>query len=137
MKIENLQVVCLVMIDEDGFIFAAQRPPGKKLHLHWEFPGGKIESGEHPEAALRREILEELSLTLGPLEKLRGTTHDYDFARIHLIPYLHRCKKRPAVKLSEHIDSCWIIPSDLPAFTWAPADIPLVKNLFVGPWPHE
>lgn len=137
MKQKYLQVVCLVMIDRQGFVFAARRPAGKKLELHWEFPGGKIESGEAPETALRREIREELRLEIGPLEPLPDTCHSYDFARIQLIPYLYRCHQRPAVTLSEHLEHCWIAPLSLLDFTWAPADLPIVNHLLAGGLSHE
>ena len=56
---KQIHVVCLVALDGRGFFFATKRPRGKSLALHWEFPGGKVESGEHPENALRREIKED------------------------------------------------------------------------------
>ena len=139
MEIEQkiLPVVCLVMIDKKGSIFAAQRPPEKKLGRHWEFPGGKIEPGEGPESALRREIREELQLNVGSLETLPETCHTYDFADIRLIPYLYRCTNRPAVTLSEHIDFCWIEPPTLLIYNWAPADLPIVRYLINDGYLHE
>ncbi|MBN2808623.1 MAG: (deoxy)nucleoside triphosphate pyrophosphohydrolase [Deltaproteobacteria bacterium] len=129
MEKKTLHVVCLVMRDQEGFIFAAQRPPGKKLGLHWEFPGGKVEPGEHPESALRREISEELLWNVGELERLPDVEHEYDFGKVCLIPFLHYCKKRPNVTLTEHLDSRWVHHSALEDYTWAPADIPIIGYL--------
>ena len=129
MEGKQIHVVCLVALDERGCFYATQRPQGKKLALHWEFPGGKVESGEHPEKALRREIEEELLWTVGDLEPLPDVKHTYDFGTIRLTPFLHRCIERPDFSLTEHIDSRWMHSSDWHGYTWAPADIPIVENL--------
>lgn len=124
-----IDLVCLVMLDADGFVFAAQRPEDKSQGLHWEFPGGKVEDDEIPEDALRREIEEELSLTLGRLERMPDFEHSYDFGRIRLIPFLYHCATRPPVTLTEHRASIWLHPCNWHQLTWAPADIPIVQHL--------
>ena len=86
---KQIHVVCLVALDGRGFFFATQRPRGKSLALHWEFPGGKVESGEHPENALRREIKEELLWSLGDLKPLTEVLHEYDFGAIRLLSLIH------------------------------------------------
>ncbi len=117
------------MLDEQGCFYATQRPVDKSLALHWEFPGGKVEVGEHPENALRREIEEELLWTVGEIEPLSEVKHAYDFGIIRLTPFLHRCAERPSLSLTEHIDSRWMHSSDWDGYTWAPADVPVVKQL--------
>ena len=126
---KQIHVVCLVALDGRGFFFATQRPRGKSLALHWEFPGGKVESGEHPENALRREIKEELLWSLGDLKPLTEVLHEYDFGTIRLKPFLHRCIDRPKFSLTEHVDSRWMHSSDWERYTWSPADVPIVEQL--------
>ncbi|QBG48144.1 (deoxy)nucleoside triphosphate pyrophosphohydrolase [Verrucomicrobia bacterium S94] len=124
-----IHVVCLVLADRKGLFFAAQRPVGKSQSLLWEFPGGKVEPGENAEDALRREIREELSWTVGELKRLPDSTHEYDFGTIRLTPFLHECVERPLISLTEHIDSKWVVPSEWTLLKWAPADIPIVEHL--------
>ena len=81
-------VVAGILRDESGRILLAQRPAGKHLAGAWEFPGGKRESGESPEAALRRELTEELGITIGAAEVWKVTEHDYP----HALVRLHWCK---------------------------------------------
>jgi 8-oxo-dGTP diphosphatase len=122
-------VVCLVLMDSKYQTLAVQRPPDKRLGLLWEFPGGKVEAGESLEIALRREIMEELRLQLGKLQALEPVFHDYDFGKIKLFPYLSRCVEPCAFSLTEHVDAVWIQLQDWPTLNWAPADVPILKNL--------
>lgn len=126
-----IPVVCAVLVDAEDHFLAVQRPARKSLAGMWEFPGGKVEDGESPELALRRELLEELDLDLslvGICEPLTPVTHIYDFATIRLIPFLVRCDKRPALHLVEHVDHCWITTADC-ELAWAPADIPVLAEV--------
>ncbi|NLX25415.1 MAG: NUDIX domain-containing protein [Lentisphaerae bacterium] len=82
-----MPVVCLVMVDKRGCLFAVQRSAHKRLALLWEFPGGKVEFREVQEKALRREIKEELSLCVGKLEQILDSLHQYDFGTICLTPF--------------------------------------------------
>jgi 8-oxo-dGTP diphosphatase len=122
-------VVCLVLQDAEGSVLVTQRPEHKRLGLLWEFPGGKVEFGEDPEVALRREIHEELCYKVVRVEALPVVVHSYDFGLIRLLPFLSVCKERPLFTLTEHITACWIDPLDWQSLEWAPADIPIIKNL--------
>ncbi len=123
------KVVCLVLMDDSGAVLATQRPPGKRLAEHWEFPGGKIESGETDEEAIRREIREELAIELGDLQQLPSETHTYEFGSIELIPFLSQCSTRPELMLSEHIAQKWLHADEYSSLLWAPADIPILEQL--------
>lgn len=126
-----LIVTCLILVAPDGCVFATRRPLHKSLGGFWEFPGGKVEAGESPEEAIRREIREELHLELGLLEALTPVEHKYDFGRIRLLPFLARCRSRPAVHLVEHIDARWIATADFATLEWAPADVPILGEIAV------
>ena len=123
----------MVLVDPDGNVLATQRPEGKKLGLHWEFPGGKVEEGESPEAALRREIQEELGIRLGALQPMPAVTHEYEFGTIRLLPYQSFCDSRPDLMLTEHIAAKWLCLSDWNSLQWAPADIPVIHELCKNP----
>ncbi|MCC5789490.1 MAG: (deoxy)nucleoside triphosphate pyrophosphohydrolase [Opitutales bacterium] len=127
-----IPVACLVLIDSEGNLLATQRGEGKALPGLWEFPGGKIEKGETPETALRRECLEELHLPLGELQPLPKASHPYPFGTVILHPFLAKCQTRPALTLTEHLASCWIPLHEWPNLGWAPADIPVLEELVEG-----
>lgn len=127
-----IPVVCAVLVDPEDRFLAVRRPAGKTLAGFWEFPGGKVEADETPEAALHRELREELDLDLsgvGFCEPLTPVVHDYDFATIRLIPYLVRCRERPRLRLIEHADHRWIAAADTTTLAWAPADLPIVAEV--------
>ncbi|MFP4282595.1 MAG: (deoxy)nucleoside triphosphate pyrophosphohydrolase [Opitutales bacterium] len=124
-----LPVVCAVLFDPKGKVLAAQRPAGKSLGLMWEFPGGKVEVGESPERALRREIAEELGVTLGALEPLVVIEHRYEFEYVRLEAWRGRCDVRPTIELREHIDAKWIDLTAWRSLPWAPADVPVIEYL--------
>lgn len=129
-------VACAALADPDGRLLAVQRAAGRTLAGFWEFPGGKIEPGESPESALRRELVEELDLDLsglGEFAPLSPVTHAYDFATIRLIPFLIRCRARPSLRLLEHADHRWIAIGEAGALDWAPADLPVLAQL--AGWP--
>ena len=124
-----IEVVCLALQGTTGAVLATQRPGDKRLGLAWEFPGGKVEAGEEPETALRREIQEELTLSIGRAHRLVDVIHEYDFGTVRLIPYLSQCAERPRIQLTEHIASVWIDHRDWEQLQWAPADIPVLLQL--------
>jgi len=84
----HTEVAVGILLREDGAMLLATRPEGKPCSGYWEFPGGKIESGESVEQALRRELLEELGITIGSATVWKVTEHDYP----HALVRLHWCK---------------------------------------------
>lgn len=108
-----------------GSILCAQRGPTRSLPGLWEFPGGKIEQGETPSQALRREILEELRCQVDVGEVVTSTTHEYDFGTVTLTTfYCELIAGEP--ELSEHQSVAWLLPAELDSVGWAPADVPAV-----------
>lgn len=126
-----VDVACLVLIDDAGRVFCARRPPGKRLGGLWEFPGGKIDPGETAEAALRRELREELDLEVGPLVAMDSFEHRYPFGTIRLWPWIARCDggEHPAMVLHEHTEGRWVDAADAATLEWAPADLPVLCRL--------
>ena len=126
-------VVAAVLTDDRGRFLLAQRPAHKKLGLKWEFPGGKVEPGETPEAALARELREELGIEISAIEPLPRFQHDYGFAVIDMIPL--RCRlapASPAPHAHEHVGLVWVELDELGTYDLAPADLPVVEELRKG-----
>jgi 8-oxo-dGTP diphosphatase len=122
-----IPVVC-ALIERDGRILMAQRPPHKHLGLKWEFPGGKIEPGEAAEAALHREIREELGCTIEILHTLPRTTHAYEKVTIEMIPFVARLATDSAEPHPhEHVALQWIEPAGLASLDLPAADDPIVE----------
>jgi 8-oxo-dGTP diphosphatase len=125
-----LLVVAAALIDADGRVLLAQRPEGKQLAGLWEFPGGKVAPGERPEAALIRELSEELGIEVEEpcLAPLSFASHAYsDF---HLLMPLYICRRwKGFVTAREHQALKWAFPRDLRAYPMPPADAPLIPAL--------
>jgi 8-oxo-dGTP diphosphatase len=125
-----LLVAAVALIDRDGRVLLAQRPAGKAMAGLWEFPGGKLEPGETPEAALMRELDEELGIvTWGScLAPLTFASHAYsDF---HLVMPLFACRKwrgMPTPKEGQVIR--WVRPAEMTRMPMPEADIPLIPIL--------
>jgi 8-oxo-dGTP diphosphatase len=116
-----------VMI-ENGKILCAQRGPAKSLPLKWEFPGGKIEAGESPQEALRREIKEEMECEIEVGEQVEHSVYEYDFGIVHLTTFICQVVQGGPV-LTEHVAIKWLSPEDLTLLDWAPADVPSIEKL--------
>jgi 8-oxo-dGTP diphosphatase len=125
-----LLVAAAALINGDGAVLLAQRPQGKSLAGLWEFPGGKIESGENPEAALCRELAEELGLDVEPkdLKPLTFASHAYpDFHLLMPLWTAQRWRGEPKGQEGQHL--AWVQPQDLDSYPMPEADIPLVSIL--------
>ena len=128
MKIVLVSAVAL--IDADGRVLLAQRPEGKSMAGLWEFPGGKVEAGEIPEAALVRELKEELGIDTWQscLAPLTFASHAYsDF---HLLMPLFACRKwQGTATPREGQTLAWVRPAALRDYPMPPADLPLIPIL--------
>jgi len=122
-----LAVVC-ALIEREGRVLIAQRPAHKHLALAWEFPGGKIEAGETPEAALGREIGEELNCQIIVGKALPASVHAYQTLTIRLHPFLAGLSpESPEPAPAEHVALAWVSPEELDSYPLAPADLPVVE----------
>ena len=121
--------MCAVIEDAAGRVLVAQRPAHKHLALKWEFPGGKVEPGEAPEAALLRELTEELGCSAVVVRALPRFVHDYGSVRIEMLPFVCRLSPgSPAPHPHEHVALRWVGLSELsdPMLDLAAADLPVV-----------
>ena len=125
-----LLVAAAALVDVDGRVLICQRPQGKQLAGLWEFPGGKVEAGETPEACLIRELEEELGIavTHACLAPFVFASHGYE--GFHLLMPLYLCRRwEGMVTALEHAALAWVKPNALDAYPMPPADAPLVAWL--------
>jgi 8-oxo-dGTP diphosphatase len=123
-------VAACALIDTDGRVLIAQRPPGKSMAGLWEFPGGKVEAGERPEETLIRELKEELGIAVAEacLAPLTFASHGY--AEFHLLLPLYVCRRwEGTARPLEGQTLAWVRPSRLRDYPMPPADEPLVSHL--------
>lgn len=123
-------VVAVALVDADGRVLLAQRPEGKNLAGMWEFPGGKLEAGETPEAALIRELHEELGIDVKAscLAPLTFASHSYE--RFHLLMPLYVCRRWQGIATGrEGQKLAWVRPQQLKDYPMPPADEPLIPML--------
>jgi 8-oxo-dGTP diphosphatase len=123
-------VAAVALIDPDGRVLLAQRPEGKTMAGLWEFPGGKVEDGETPEAALIRELHEELGIDTWEscLAPLTFASHAYE--DFHLLMPLYVCRVwqgRPEPREGQRL--AWARPAEMKDYPMPPADVPLVAML--------
>ena len=125
-----LLVSAVALIDADGRVLLAQRPEGKSMAGLWEFPGGKVEAGETPEAALIRELHEELGINTWKscLAPLTFASHAYE--KFHLLMPLFACRRWEGVPTPREGQTlAWVRPVRLRDYPMPPADIPLIPIL--------
>ena len=123
-------VAAVALIDADGRVLLAERPEGKHLAGLWEFPGGKIHPGETPEAALIRELAEELGIDVHETCLAPFTFASYPYPKFHLLMPLYVCRKWSGiVSAREGQRLAWVRPARLGDYPMPPADKPLVAML--------
>lgn len=125
---KQIEVVAAIICDGDK-IFATQRGYGEWKDW-WEFPGGKIEPGEAPKEALKREIREELAAEIEVGDLL--TTVEYDYPKFHLTMHCYLCHLKDDIQphLLEHEAARWLGKSELEEVKWLPADVEVIKALY-------
>jgi 8-oxo-dGTP diphosphatase len=128
--IKLILVVACALVDADNRVLIAQRPQGKTLAGLWEFPGGKPEPGERPEATLIRELHEEIGITVKEacLAPLTFASHGYD--DFHLLMPLYICRRWEGdVVAREGQNLAWVRANKLRDYKMPPADLPLIPHL--------
>ena len=130
MGVKLTLVAACALIDADGRVLLAERPPGRPMAGLWEFPGGKVEQGERPEDTLIRELHEELGIAVREecLAPLTFASHSY--ADFHLLMPLYVCRRwEGTVAAREGQRLAWVKPNRLREYPMPPADQPLVSHL--------
>jgi 8-oxo-dGTP diphosphatase len=125
-----LLVAAAALVDVDGRVLICKRPQGKSMAGLWEFPGGKLEPGETPEACLTRELDEELGIRVNEacLAPFIFASHAYD--SFHMIMPLYLCRRwEGSVQAREHEAIAWVRPNQMSGYPMPPADAPLVAWL--------
>lgn len=123
---KKIEVVAAIIV-KDNEVFATQRGYGD-FKGWWEFPGGKIETGECPQDALKREIMEELQAEISVGDLLE--TVEWDYPTFHLTMHCFVCSlESESLCLNEHADSAWLTKDTLGSVKWLPADLILLDKI--------
>jgi len=123
-------VAAVTLVDPDGRVLLAQRPPGKHLAGMWEFPGGKVQPGESPETALIRELAEELGIETDARCLAPFTFASHPYEDFHLLMPLYVCRVWQGIAQPlEGQKLAWVRPAQLTDYEMPPADIPLIAML--------
>ena len=126
-EMKRIEVVAAIVHDEEGRIFATQRGYGE-MKDGWEFPGGKIEPGETPEEALRREIWEELETRIVVERFVKAV--EWDYPNFHLTMHCFWCRIESGhLTLKEHEAARWLAKDELESVDWLPADKTIIGEL--------
>jgi 8-oxo-dGTP diphosphatase len=130
MGLDILLVVACALVDADGRVLLAKRPPGRPLAGLWEFPGGKVEQGETPEAALIRELEEELGIKVAGKCLAPFTFASHSYEAFHLVMPLYVCRTWDGeVTAQQGQELAWVRAKALVDFAMPPADEPLKAML--------
>jgi 8-oxo-dGTP diphosphatase len=125
-----LLVVAAAIVDGEGRVLVQQRPAGKPMAGLWEFPGGKVEPGEVPEAALARELQEELGITVDTADLAPATFASEALGQRHLLLLLYTLRRWQGVPEPHHASALrWLPPAELRSLPMPPADEPLIPLL--------
>lgn len=123
-------VAAIALVDADGRVLIAQRPEGKSMAGLWEFPGGKVETGETPESALIREMKEELGIDIAAACLAPFTFASHSYPEFHLLMPLYVCRVwQGAPHAREGQEIAWVRPARLGDYAMPPADKPLIAML--------
>ncbi len=125
-------LVAAAVIRRNGRILVARRAPGQARAGLWEFPGGKVEAGETPQACLVREIWEELGIRIAVGALVAENVHHYPETTIHLLAFAATLTAG-SPRLTVHDALRWLPPADLPLLALAPADLPVARRLAASP----
>ena len=130
MSLDTVLVVACALVDIDGRVLIAKRPPGRPLAGLWEFPGGKVEPGEQLEEALIRELGEELGIDVSTSCLAPFTFASHSYETFHLLMPLYLCRTwQGQVEAREGQEIAWVRPHRMQAYSMPPADEPLVAML--------
>ncbi len=124
-RLKKLEVACAI-IERDGLVLAAQRSATMSMPNKWEFPGGKLEAGESAADCLKREIAEELGVSIVIGTALPPCDWQYPTFAITLNPFVCSLGEGE-VALAEHQALCWVAPEELPSLDWPAADLPVLQ----------
>jgi 8-oxo-dGTP diphosphatase len=123
-------VAACALLNEEGKVLIAKRPPGRPLAGLWEFPGGKVDLGEDPETALIRELLEELGIEIARADLLPLTFASHAYPEFHLLMPLYLCKRwQGSIAAQEDQELLWVRPDELGLYDMPPSDEPLKTSL--------
>jgi 8-oxo-dGTP diphosphatase len=129
-ELKIVLVAAVALVDPDGRVLLAQRPPGKHLAGMWEFPGGKVHAGESPEAALVRELSEELGIETDVKCLAPFTFASHGYEDFHLLMPLYVCRVWQGIaRPMEGQTLAWVRPAQFTDYEMPPADIPLIAML--------
>lgn len=128
--VRTVLVAAVALVDADGRVLLAQRPPGKAMAGLWEFPGGKVDAGETPEAALVRELREELGIDTAEscLAPIAFASHSYPDFHLLMPVFVARVWKGTPTPL-EGQQLAWVRPVRMSDYPMPPADVPLIPIL--------
>jgi len=125
-----LLVAAAALVDRDNRVLISKRPEGKSLGGLWEFPGGKVDPGETPEAALRRELAEELAIDVCETCLAPFTFASHSYADFHLLMPLYLCRNwEGEIEPQEGQEIAWVRANRLSSYPMPPADAPLIPWL--------
>ncbi len=132
----SIQVVGAIIVRDD-LVFAARRSPGRSAGGLWEFPGGKVEPDEVPEAALRRELREELGIEVRVGGLASRHTTAVGSALIDLACYWTELDSAAPGVSTDHDAMGWFAPDELGTLEWSPADVPIIRDTLADNGPQR